>query len=53
VSDNQKFELKTWAEAEITPRPVRLAMMEAERKKAEQEAKEKQGAEPQTEENKK
>lgn len=47
----QKFELKTWADAEVTPGPVRLAMMEAERKKAEREAKE-QGVKP-AEENKK
>lgn len=35
----QKFELKTWADAEVTKGPVRLAMEEAERKKAEKEAK--------------
>ena len=47
----QKFEAKVWAEAEVTPGPVRLAIEEAERKKAEKEA-EKQGVEPKTEENK-
>jgi hypothetical protein len=35
VSDTQIFEARTWADAEITPGPVRLAMEEAERKKAE------------------
>lgn len=35
----QRYEINTWADAEITPGPVRLAMEEAERKKAEQEQK--------------
>lgn len=47
----QKFELKTWADAEVTKGPVRLAMEEAERKKAEKEAKKsEQGGKPATEE---
>lgn len=49
----QRFELKTWADAEVTPSPVRLAMEEAERKKAEKEAKKAdKGGKPATEENK-
>ena len=50
VLSSQQFELNTWAEAEVTPGPVRLAMEEAERKKAEREARQKQkeseGVEP-------
>lgn len=38
------FEIKTWADADITPGPVRLAMEKAERKKAEREKNEAEGA---------
>lgn len=46
----QVFEVKTTADAEITPGPVRLAMEKAEREKAEREKNNQtEGVEPETE----
>ena len=50
----QVFEAKTWADAEITPGPVRLAMEKAEREKAERENKNQtEGVKPETDQEQK
>lgn len=48
MPEQQTFTAETWADAEVTPSPVRLAMEEAERKKAEKQKKQ-EGVKPVTE----